>query len=177
FTRPPLGSEPASTFIGGVSTELRFRPAWITRALAKLPGIHTDAPSFLNVSAEIAMSRPGPNPAGQAYIEEFEGEAGRFLSLAEHRWHRGRGPTAARVEFLELWGWEDNHRVAKAANTALLLDFGSVFEDALAFVPETLTVTPQGDTVYSGDRAAGLGRLDTERDPLTHSWSATQDDE
>src|SRR5207245_8804437 len=27
FTRPPLGSEPASTFIGGVSTELHFRPA------------------------------------------------------------------------------------------------------------------------------------------------------
>ncbi|PYP32170.1 MAG: cell surface protein SprA, partial [Gemmatimonadetes bacterium] len=283
FTRPPLGSEPASTFIGGVSTELHFRPAWITRALAKLPGIHTDAPSFLNVSAEIAMSRPGPNPAGQAYIEEFEGEAGRFLSLAEQSWHWGSVPSTARgaesfgiapggfafadaaaltwqnlpsdpsgrpmqflpqqidptirlvgqgqsaepvlwlmlkpdtllglansrtgapnwvrphhdgprwraitqvlsptgidlsrVEFLELWVWEDNHRVAKAANTALLLDFGSVFEDALAFVPETLTVTPQGDTVYSGDRAAGLGRLDTERDPLTHSWSATQDDE
>src|SRR5438128_348386 len=283
FTRPPLGSEPASTFIGGVSTELHFRPAWITRALAKLPGIHTDAPSFLNVSAEIAMSRPGPNPAGQAYIEEFEGEAGRFLSLAEQSWHWGSVPSTARgaesfgiapggfafadaaaltwqnlpsdasgrpmqflpqqidptirlvgqgqsaepvlwlmvkpdtvlglansrtgapnwvrphhdgprwraitqvlsptgidlsrVEFLELWVWEDNHRVAKAANTALLLDFGSVFEDALAFVPETLTVTPPGDTVYSGGRPAGLGRLDTERDPLTHSWSATQDDE
>src|SRR3989441_50641 len=283
FTRPPLGSEPASTFIGGVSTELHFRPAWITRALAKLPGIHTDAPSFLNVSAEIAMSRPGPNPAGQAYIEEFEGEAGRFPSLAEQSWHWGSVPSTARgaesfgiapggfafadaaaltwqnlpsdpsgrpmqflpqqidptirlvgqgqsaepvlwlmlkpdtllglansrtgapnwvrphhdgprwraitqvlsptgidlsrVEELELWVWEDNHRTAKANATALLLDFGSVFEDALAFVPETVTVAPPGDTVYSGDRAAGLGRLDTERDPLTHSWSATQDDE
>ena len=283
FTRPPLGSEPASSFIAGVSTELHFRPAWITRALDKLPGVHTDAPSFLNVSAEIAMSRPGANPAGQAYLEEFEGEAGRFLSLAEQSWQWGSIPTTARgaepfgiapggfappdaaalrwqnlpydasgrpmqflpqqidptirlvgqgqsaepvlwlmlkpdtvlgladsrtgapnwvrphhdgprwraitqvlsptgidlsrVEFLELWVWEDNHRVAKAANTALLLDFGSVFEDALAFVPETLTVTPPGDTVYSGERPAGLGRLDTERDPLTHSWSATQDDE
>src|SRR5207247_2403905 len=87
------------------------------------------------------------------------------------------GIDLSRVEFLELWVWEDNHRVAKAANTALLLDFGSVFEDALAFVPETLTVTPPGDTVYSGGRPAGLGRLNTERDPLTHSWSATQDDE
>src|SRR5439155_6709109 len=65
----------------------------------------------------------------------------------------------------------------RADNTALRLDFSSVFEDALAFVPETLTVTPPCDTVYSGGRPAGLGRLETERDPLTHSWSATQDDE
>jgi len=34
------------------------------------------------------------------------------------------------------------------------------WQDALAFVPETLTVTPQGDTVYSGNRPAGLGRLE-----------------
>src|SRR5439155_416030 len=62
------------------------------------------------------------------------------------------GIDLSRVEFLELWVWEDNHRVARAANTALLLDFGSVFEDALAFVPETPTVTPPGDTVYSEDQ-------------------------
>src|SRR2546430_1012076 len=63
FTRPPLGFEPSSSFIGGVSTELHFQPDLVTRALNALPGIHTDAPSLLNVSAEVAMSRPSPNQA------------------------------------------------------------------------------------------------------------------
>jgi hypothetical protein len=87
------------------------------------------------------------------------------------------GVDLSRVEYLEFWVWEDNHRTAKANNTALLIDFGSVFEDAAAFVPETLTVSPQGDTTYSGHRLAGAGRINTEADPLTHSWSAAVNDE
>jgi Motility related/secretion protein len=283
FTRPPLGSEPSSSFIGGISTDLHFKPTWVTRALDALPGIHTDAPSFLNVSAEAALSRPRPNSLGQATVEDFESDAGRFISLVDNGWHWGSIPTTtrgaesygfsgagfdtsnaaaltwqslpydrdgspiqfqpqqidptivtvgqaqsaepalwitlkpdtvlglansstgevnwvrphrdaprwrsitqvlsstgidlSRVEYLELWVWEDNHRTAKANGTALLLDFGSVFEDAVAFVPETLSVTPQGDTVYSGRRAVGQGRLDTEAEPFTHSWSAAIDDE
>src|SRR6266702_3275058 len=83
----------------------------------------------------------------------------------------------SRGEEPERWVWEDNHRTAKANGTALLLDFGSVFEDAFAFVPETVTVAPPGDTTYSGYRRAGVGRLDTEAESLTHSWSAAIDDE
>src|SRR3989454_11474021 len=66
------------------------------RSVNALPGVHSDAPSFLNVSAEVAMSRPSPNQLGQAYIEEFESEAGRFISLAENNWHWGSIPTTAR---------------------------------------------------------------------------------
>ncbi|MGH7607598.1 MAG: hypothetical protein ACREME_09675, partial [Gemmatimonadales bacterium] len=39
------------------------------------------------------------------------------------------------------------------------------------------TVSPSGDTTYVGVRRAGEGRLDTERDPRTHTWSATINDE
>ena len=282
FTRPPLGSEPFSSFIGGLSTDLHFKPEWITRALDALPALHTTAPSFLNVSAEVAQSRPRPNPLGEATVEDFEGESGRFLSLADNTWQWGSIPTTtrgaesfgfagvpfdtsnaaaltwqsipynqdgspvqftsqqidptiltvgqaqaaeptlwvmlkpdtvlglanartgapnwvrphhdgprwrsmsqvlsgtgidlSRVEYLELWVWEDSHRTAKANQTALLIDFGSVFEDAMAFVPETLTVTGP-DTTYSGYHRAGLGRLDTEADPLTRSWNAAINDE
>jgi hypothetical protein len=290
FNRPPLGFEPSSSFIGGLSTQLRFQPEWLSRATNALPGVRTDAPSSISIAAEVAMSKPSPNRFGQAYLEEFEGEAGRFISLSENVWQWGSVPSAvrgaepygivasfdpvnaafltwqslpynvtnnryepvqflpqeidptirvtgqtqssepvlwlmlkpdtvmglannrpgspqlglpnwvrpeqnaprwrsitqtlsatgidlSRIEFLEFWVWEDAGRVAKANQTALLMDFGSVFEDALAFIPDSFTVNTSGDTTFFGIRRAGEGRLDTERDPRTHTWSATINDE
>ncbi|HEX4632369.1 MAG TPA: hypothetical protein VH163_00955, partial [Gemmatimonadales bacterium] len=85
------------------------------------------------------------------------------------------GIDLTRTEYLEFWVWEDGKRTARANKTAVLFDFGSTFEDALAFVPDSFT-TSGGDTTYYGQHAVGLGRLDTERDPLTHSWSAAVND-
>jgi len=292
FTRPQLGFEPASSFIGGLSTNLHFQPEWLTRAANLLPGT-SDAPSFITVSGEVAVSQPRPNPLGQAFVEEFEASAGRFISLDENAWHWGSVPSSSRgatgfgiplagfdtvaavpltwqslpcninqsgqcqlvqflpqqidptirlvgqaqsaepvlwlmlkpdtmmglaesrsgrsipnwrrpgsgnnamaatrwrsitqtlsttgvdlsrVEYLEFWVWEDNRRVARANRTAVMFDFGSVFEDALAFVPDSFTVNG-GDTTYFGVRVAGAGRLDSERDPVTHAWNAATDDE
>lgn len=290
FNRPPLGFEPSSSFIGGLSTDLRFQPEWLTRMADALPGVRTNAPSFLNIAAELAVSKPSPNRFGQAYLEEFETESGRFVSLAENAWHWGHAPTAvrgaepfgivgafdpqdaafltwqglpynvrnnryepvqflpqeidptirlagqtqgaepvlwlmlkpdtvmglannrpgspsfglpnwvrpprdaprwrsitqtlsptgidlSRVEFLEFWVWEDGSRVAKANQTAILFDFGSIFEDGLGFVPDYFLVDVNGDTTYYGAHRAGPGRLDTERDPRTQTWSATINDE
>jgi len=284
FTRPPLGFEPSSGFIGGISTQLRFQPEWITRFMNALPGVHTTVPSALSVNGELAISKPSPNRFGQAYIEEFEGGEARSISLADNTWHwssiptsvrgveslgfptafdpnqaafltwqslpydlsngqfvprqflpqqidptlrftgqaqaaeqvlwltmkpdsilglantagvpnwtRGRqngprwrsitqtlsatGVDLSRVEFLELWVWEDAPRTARANGTTVLFDFGSVFEDALAFVPTSFSVSAAGDTTYTGVRRAGAGRLDSERDPRTQTWSATLNDE
>ena len=289
FTRPPLGSEPSSSFIGGISTELHFQPTWLTDAISRIPGMHGEAPSFINLSAEMAFSKPQPNSTGQAYLEEFEGQSGRFISLSDVDWHWGSIPTTTRgaepygfdgvfdqrfaafmtwqsvplttgkdgvslvqflpqeidpellftgatqapepvlwltlkpdtilglahtggdssiigtpnwvrpptggprwrsitqtlsatgidltrTEYLEFWVWEDGKRTARANKTAVLFDFGSTFEDALAFVPTAFT-HDGGDTTYYGQRTIGLGRLDTERDPVTHSWSAAVNDE
>jgi hypothetical protein len=290
FTRPPLGFEPSSGFIGGISTQLRFQPEWITKAMDALPGVRTTIPSSLSINAEIAMSKPSPNRFGQAYLEEFESGVARSIPLADNLWHWGSIPTSvrgverlgitaafdtndaafltwqslpytlsnnqlvpvqflptqidptlrvtgtaqaaepvlwlrmkpdtvlglannrpgspslglpnwtrpahdaprwrsitqtlsatgvdlSRVEFLEFWVWEDASRVARADSTTVLFDFGSVFEDALAFVPATFSVSAAGDTTYSGVRRAGAGRLDSERDPRTQTWSATLNDE
>ena len=280
FTRPPLGFEPSSSFIGGVSADLRFEPQWISRALAGLPG--AAGGSFLTVAGEVAYSKPTPNQAGQAYLEEFEAEAGRFVPLTESQWRWGSRPSSARgaeafgisafgfdpaeavaltwqnvpfnpngqpveflpqqidptirvtgtaqnaepvlwlllkpdtvlglanvntgepnwvrppqfaprwrsitlplaaggldlsrVEFLEFWVWEDNQRVARENRAGLLIDIGSMFEDALAWVPDSFTVAG-GDTTYHGQRYVGQGRLDTERDPVTRSWNAAINDE
>jgi len=81
------------------------------------------------------------------------------------------------VEFLEFWVWEDAARVAQANGTTVLFDFGGIFEDALAFTPTSFTVSAAGDTTYAGVRRTGAGRLDDERDPRTHTWSATLNDE
>ena len=297
FTRPPLGSEPSSSFIGGISTDLHFQPGWLTDAVGKIPGVRADAPSYVNLTGELAFSRPSPNSTGQAYLEEFESEASRFISLADADWHWGSIPTTTRgaepygftgtfdpttfsggfdprnaafmtwqslpanpdgslvqflpqqidpqivlagatqipepvlwltlkpdtvlglahngptdsligtpnwvrppvagprwrsitqtlsatgidltrTEYLEFWVWEDNKRTAAQHHTAVLFDFGSVFEDALAFVPDSFYVNPAtGDTTYYGQDTTGIGRLDTERDPRTHSWNADLNDE
>jgi len=291
FTRPPLGFEPSSGFIGGISTQLRFQPEWLTRFMNALPGVHTSVPSALSVNGELAISKPSPNRFGQAYLEEFEGGSARSINLADNTWHWGSIPTSvrgveslgftggpfdpnqasfltwqslpysvsnglfapmqflpqqidptlrfvgqaqaaepvlwltlkpdsvlglannrrgspgvglpnwtrppqnaprwrsitqtlsatgvdlSRVEFLEFWVWEDAARVARANGTTVLFDFGGIFEDALAFTPAALKVSAAGDTTYSGVRRAGAGRLDSERDPRTHTWSATINDE
>ena len=96
YTRPPLGFEPSSGFIGGISTELRFQPEWITRLMNALPGVHTTVPSALSVNGEVAISKPSPNRFGQAYIEEFEGGDARSISLADNTWHWSSIPTSVR---------------------------------------------------------------------------------
>jgi hypothetical protein len=94
FNRPPLGFEPQSSFIGGVSGNLLFRPTGLTTALDALPIVSTDVPSTLTVSGELATSRPNPNKIGVAYVEEFEAEGGEFLSLSERTWQIGSAPTS-----------------------------------------------------------------------------------
>src|SRR2546422_9774498 len=65
------------------------------------------------------------------------------------------GIDLSRTEYLELWVWEDNHRAAKANRAALIVDFGSVFEDALAWGPQAFTPSPAGDTTRSEERRVG----------------------
>jgi hypothetical protein len=283
LTRPQLGFEPQSNFLSGLSGEFAFRPDGITRALDALPLISTSVPSNLSISGEIATSRPNPNRAGQAYIEEFEGGSFRSISLNETQWQLGSRPSSgrglsppyldpsggfadldavplvwqssvqsgndllqftpqdidstiiltgtarqienvmwlslkpdtiggapnpltgaprwfrphtpgprwrsisqplggsglgvdlSRVEYLEFWVLEDAEQRAREAGTEVLFDFGTVFEDAVAFGPDTLRVV-NGDTVFSGFQFLGTGRLDTERDTLTNVFNASVGD-
>ena len=67
--------------VGGVSTDLRFKPDAVTRFFNKLTSSPAVAPSRLDVNAEFAVTRPDPNRSGQAYLEEFEGDNGVPVSL------------------------------------------------------------------------------------------------
>ena len=92
FTRPALGFEASANLIGGVNTELHFKPRWVNSFLNKLVTKEVSAPSLFDVNAELAFTKPDPNRSGQAYVEEFEGEAGVDVSLRETQWEFGSRP-------------------------------------------------------------------------------------
>ena len=64
FNRPPLGFEASANLIGGVNTELHFKPTWLTGALNKLVTKRTTAPSLLDVNAELAFTQARSQPLG-----------------------------------------------------------------------------------------------------------------
>jgi hypothetical protein len=92
FNRPPLGFEPASALLAGVSGNFTWESTLLTRLLDKLPLVDATAPSAVNVQGEFAMSRPQPNAAGAAYVETFEGEGGLDVPLQESAWRYGSQP-------------------------------------------------------------------------------------
>ena len=95
FTRPQLGFEASANLIGGINTELHFKPNWLTGVLNKLVTKESTAPSLFDVNAEFAITKPDPNRSGQAYLEEFESEAGLAVSLRETQWEFGSRPQQA----------------------------------------------------------------------------------
>ena len=272
FNRPPLGFEASANLIGGINTALRFKPMGVSRVLSKVTSSPASAPSTLDVNAEFAFTKPDQNRSGQAYIEEFEAEAGAPLSLNENAWEFGSqpqqpngvedigfaggflpedavaltwqnlvplggtnqpvewrpqdidtlirisGPTEqvetvmyltlhadtaggvvqqnnrsrwslperlgrprwrslvtplsatgldlTRDEYLEFWLYQvPGARSADSAGVRIVVDLGTVNEEALGLAPDTIAVTGN-DTVYTGRQYIGQGRLDTERNSV-----------
>ncbi|HXI20996.1 MAG TPA: hypothetical protein VNH46_07930, partial [Gemmatimonadales bacterium] len=96
FNRPQLGFEAQANMVGGVSTDLKFKPEAVTRFLNRLTSTPATAPSRLDLNGEVALTRPDPSRSGQAYLEEFEGDPGIPLSLRETIWENGSRPQDAR---------------------------------------------------------------------------------
>lgn len=282
YNRPVLGFEATSNLVGGVTTDLHFKPQAVTRFLNKLTSAPATALSRLDLNAEVAFTRPNQNRAGQAYVEDFEGDNGVQLSLRETAWQFGSVPQSSlgvdaivgaafdsadatqmiwqnlvpngaggviqlkasdidpqiqtaggdnlfenilnvtlqgdttggyprnnpardarwtqparpgsprwrtmvtplsttgldltRDEFLEFWVFQgDNARSADSSGVQLVVDLGTVSEDALALAPLNFAVSGN-DTTFSGRQYVGVGHLDTERDSLTQVWNATDND-
>ena len=95
FNRPQLGFEASANLVGGINTELHFKPAGSSRLLSGLTSAPANAPSLLDLNAEFAFTKPDPNRSGQAYLEEFEAEAGIPVSLSETAWEFGSRPQQA----------------------------------------------------------------------------------
>ncbi|HTK56535.1 MAG TPA: cell surface protein SprA [Gemmatimonadales bacterium] len=278
FNRPPVGFEPTANLVGGFTGDFRFKPKWATSLMNSLVSGGTEAPSSFDLSGEFAFTSPQLNRAGEAYLEEFEGEAGIQVNLRENGWGFGSRPRSpdglegigfaagfdssdavqitwqnlvsnqgrpvevrtqdidslvrltgganpvetvlyltmhadtaggfvrrnnssawslprrdnrprwrsmvtslsatgtdlSQSEYLEFWLFEGASASADSAGINLVLDLGSVGEDALAIAPESLTVTGT-DSVWTGRRYAGVGRLDTERNQSGY-FNAQEDD-
>jgi hypothetical protein len=133
FNRPPLGFEASANLVGGINTELHFKPSFVSRLLNSLTSAPATAPSLLDLNAEFAFTKPDPNRSGQAYLEEFEAEAGIPISLRETVWEFGSVPQQADgVEDLGFAGgfqredavaltWQNLVPVSSGSNQALEL--------------------------------------------------------
>jgi motility/secretion related protein SprA len=283
FNRPPVGFEPTANFVGGVTGDFKFTPTWATNAMNALVSGGTEVPSRLDFTGEFAFTSPQANRAGQAYLEEFEGEGGLSVGLRENNWGFGSRPQSpagletigfaagfdsadavqltwqnlvpaaggtiaaqfrtsdidslvritggadpietvlyfafhadtaggfvgpgrsqhsrwtlprrdlrprwrsvvtslsstgtdlSQTEFLEFWVYQVGPaNTGDAAGVRLVVDLGTVGEDALAIAPESLTVAGT-DSLWTGRRYAGVGRLDTERQS-TGYFNAQSDD-
>ncbi|MGI8618941.1 MAG: cell surface protein SprA, partial [Gemmatimonadaceae bacterium] len=116
FNRPPLGFEPAASLVAGVSGVFDFEADPLTRLVSRLPFGRTSVPSRVSVSGELAMSRPRPNAAGQAFIESFEGEGGIQVPLTDGTWYYSSQPALGTALPLRVGG--DVLSVDRAATMA-----------------------------------------------------------
>ena len=97
FTRPPLGYEPQSSLIAGLSGNFDWKAPALTKALQKLPFSRVAGESKVHFEGEFATSRPQANSAGQAYVESFEGDGGTLVSLADPNWLQSSQPALGKA--------------------------------------------------------------------------------
>ncbi|MBX6364698.1 MAG: cell surface protein SprA, partial [Gemmatimonadetes bacterium] len=94
MTRPELGLEPGSIFLGGSSARLDLGGSFLDHVLARVPGLRVNAPSSVNLAGEVALSAPNPNRHGDTYLDDFEATDETAISLARTAWKLGSRPEA-----------------------------------------------------------------------------------
>ncbi len=90
--RPQLGAEAASVGLVGVDGEVHVDAPAVTRLLQALPGLRSEGPTSLRLSGEAAISLPNPNRQGVVYLDDFDAQSARGLSLRSHHWRLGSRP-------------------------------------------------------------------------------------
>lgn len=98
--------------------------------------------------------------------------APRWRSMVTPLSNTGRDLT--RSEALEFWVFESADRPITNNGMKMVIDLGTVSEDAFTIAPESFTVNGN-DTVWTGRQYPGVGVLDTERSP-TGIFNAATDD-
>jgi hypothetical protein len=92
MSRPVLGTEPGSIFLGGISGAVDLGGRLLDRVFSKLPGLRLGGPSRARITGEFALSSPNPNTRGDAYVEDFEATNELRIDLRRQSWVLGSRP-------------------------------------------------------------------------------------
>jgi hypothetical protein len=180
FNRPQLGFEASANLVGGINTELHFKPNGVTRLLNQLVDRPSTAPSLLDLNGEFAFTQPDPNRSGEAYIEEFESDAGINISLGETAWGYGSIPqSAAGVEDLGFGaGFDREDAVALTWQNLVPSTGNRAFELRPADIDTLIRITRSTDQretalffTFHADTAGGIVQADR-----SSRWSLPQRD-
>lgn len=98
-----VGEDPIKNTVLGLDVNYQSETPGVTRALDKLPIFSTSAPSFLNVTTEVAGLLPGHprqidvlDPEGSVYIDDFEGTRSSYdLKFPANAWTLSSTPSGA----------------------------------------------------------------------------------
>jgi hypothetical protein len=94
YNRPPLGQESMGSLVAGITANLHWDATALTSAVNKLPFGKSTLDSRIGFLGELALSKPNPNSAGQAYLATFETNAGRTIQLPDNNWQLSSQPAA-----------------------------------------------------------------------------------
>ncbi|MBR9991361.1 MAG: hypothetical protein KFH98_16475 [Gemmatimonadetes bacterium] len=92
MSRPQLGVEPGTAFLGGVSGRFDLGGALLDRLVGAIPGMRSTRASAVALTGEVAFSMPNPNREGQAYLDDFENTDEVPLGLRRQDWRLGSAP-------------------------------------------------------------------------------------
>lgn len=98
-----VGEDPIKNTVLGLDANYQSETPGVTRALDKLPIFSTSAPSFLNVTGEVAGLLPSHprqidvlDPEGSVYIDDFEGTRSSYdLKFPANAWTLSSTPAGA----------------------------------------------------------------------------------
>ncbi|HEY3934229.1 MAG TPA: cell surface protein SprA [Gemmatimonadales bacterium] len=165
YTRPQIGYEPRASLLLGLTTDLGWDTPAISRLFNHLVSKPSTAPSSIEVSGELAVSRPDPNRSGDAYLEEFEDNNNLRIQASQNTWVLGSLPQSnAGVESIIPQGFDSASAVQLILQNLVPNSHDSItqltpndIDPTVALTQSTVpTIEPVLWTTLHGDTAGGL---------------------
>jgi hypothetical protein len=91
--KPKVGEETSKALVWDADFNYKFSNNLLTKLANALPLVTATAESYVQLSGEVAQSRPNPNVDGQVYIDDFEGAKESFqLGILRGDWRHASKP-------------------------------------------------------------------------------------
>jgi len=91
--KPKVGEESSNMFVWDFDLGYRLESELLTRIADAIPLVDAKASSYVQLTAELAQSRPNPNINGDVYLDDFEGSEDSYsLSVRRGQWFKASRP-------------------------------------------------------------------------------------